>query len=85
MGTVRSVHLEDLSDIALEYLFVDGIYESLRRHGVKEAVLAAWGVDTDGRKHLLHLAVGNKESEDWGVEFFRHMVARGLRTDVGHL
>lgn len=69
----------DLSGIALEYLFVDGIYESLRRHGAKEAVLVAWGVDTEGRKHLLHLAVGNKESEACWVEFFRHMVARGLR------
>jgi len=70
----------DLSGIALEYLFVDGIYESLRRHGAKEAVLVAWGVDTDGRKHLLHLAVGNKESEACWVEFFRHMVTWGLRT-----
>ena len=69
----------DLSDIAVEYLFVDGIYESLRRYGAKEAVLVAWGIDTEGRKHLLHLAVGNKESEDCWIEFFRHMVARGLR------
>ena len=69
----------DLSGITVEYLFCDGIYESLRRHGAKEAVLVAWGVDTDGRKHLLHLAVGNKESEACWVEFFRHMVARGLR------
>jgi putative transposase len=69
----------DLSGITVEYLFVDGIYESLRRHGAKEAVLVAWAVDTEGRKHLLHLAVGNKESEACWVEFFRHMVARGLR------
>ena len=69
----------DLSDIAVEYLFVDAIFESLRRYGAKEAVLVAWGVDSDGRKHLLHLAVGNKESEDCWVEFFRHMVNRGLR------
>ena len=69
----------DLSGIAVEYLFVDGIYESLRRHGVKEAILVAWGVDSDGRKHLLHLAVGNKESEACWTEFFRHMISRGLR------
>ncbi|HZD22718.1 MAG TPA: transposase [Acidimicrobiia bacterium] len=49
------------------------------RYGAKEAVLVAWGVDTDGRKHLLHLAVGNKESEDAWTGFFRHMVNRGLR------
>ena len=69
----------DLSSISVEYLFCDAIYESLRRWGAKEAVLVAWCVDTDGRKHLLHLTVGNKESEDCWVEFFRHMVARGLR------
>lgn len=69
----------DLSDVAVEYLFCDGIYESLRRFGAKEAVLVAWGVDSDGRKHLLHLAVGNKESEACWVEFFRHMISRGLR------
>lgn len=68
----------DLSDIDVEYLFVDAIFESLRRWGAKEAVLAAWGVDGDGRKHLLHLAVGNKESETCWVEFLRHMVNRGL-------
>jgi len=69
----------DLSGVPVEYLLCDGIYESLRRHGAKEAVLVAWGVDTEGRKHLLHLAVGNKESEACWVEFFRHMVTRGLR------
>jgi transposase-like protein len=69
----------DLSDIEVEYLFVDGIYESLRRHGAKEAVLVGWGIGSDGRKHLLHLGVGNRESEaDW-TEFFHHMIRRGLR------
>jgi putative transposase len=28
----------DLSDISVEYLFVDAVFESLRRHGTKEAV-----------------------------------------------
>lgn len=69
----------DLSEIDVEYLFVDAIFESLRRWGAKEAVLVAWGVDTNGHKHLLHLAVGNKESEACWVEFLRHMVTRGLR------
>jgi hypothetical protein len=37
------------------------VFESLRRHGAKEAVLVGWCIASDGRKHLLHLAVGNKE------------------------
>ena len=69
----------DLSGIEVQYMFADAIFESLRRYGAKEGVLAAWCVTTDGRKVLLHLAVGNKESEGCWMEFFRHMTARGLR------
>jgi putative transposase len=69
----------DLSDVDVEYLFCDAIFESLRRQGAKEALLVAWCIDAEGRKHLLHLAVGNKESEAAWTEFFRHMVQRGLR------
>ena len=35
--------------------------------------------DSEGRKHLLHLAVGNKESEAAWTTFFRDMVRRGMR------
>jgi len=69
----------DLSGIEVAYLFADAIFESLRRYGAKEGVLAAWCITTEGRKVLLHLAVGNKESEACWTEFFRHMIARGLR------
>jgi putative transposase len=69
----------DLSEIEVEYLFLDAVYESLRRYGAKEGVLAAWCITTEGRKVLLHLAVGNKESEACWVEFLRNMVSRGLR------
>ena len=64
----------DLSEIAVEYLFVDAVFEALRRHGAKEALLVAWCIDSDGRKQLLHLAVGNKESEACWAEFFRSML-----------
>jgi putative transposase len=69
----------DLSEIEVEYLFLDAVYESLRRYGAKEGVLAAWCITTEGRKVLLHLAVGNKESEACWTEFLRNMVSRGLR------
>ena len=55
------------------------MFEALRRHGAKEALLVAWCIDSDGRKQLLHLAVGNKESEACWTEFFRTMLERGLR------
>jgi len=73
---------QDLSGIELQYLFLDAVYESLRRYGAKEGVLAAWGTSADGRKQLLHLAVGNKESEACWTEFLRNMVGRGLRAPI---
>ncbi len=69
----------DLSTIEVEYLFCDAIFESLRRQGAKEALLVAWCIDSEGRKHLLHLAVGNKESEAAWTSFFRNMIQRGMR------
>ena len=69
-----------LSQIEVEYLFVDAVYESLRRYGAKEGILCAWCITTEGRKVLLHLGVGNKESEACWREFFRDMIGRGLRT-----
>lgn len=70
----------DLSEIDVSYLFVDRIYESLRCYGAKEGILCAWCITCDGRKVLLHLAVGNKESEACWTEFLRDMVGRGLKT-----
>lgn len=69
----------DLSDFAVEYLFLDAVYESLRRVGnVKEALLCAWAICRDGRKVLLHLGLGNKESSSAWREFIRDLQRRGL-------
>jgi putative transposase len=69
----------DLSGFVVEYLFVDAVYESLRRQGnIKEALLCAWGICRDGRKVLLHLGLGNKESTSAWREFVRDMQRRGL-------
>ena len=73
----------DLSEIEVEYLFLDAVYESLRREGgVKEGVLCAWAICSDGSKVMIHVALGNKERyEDW-LNFLRDLVRRGLRTPV---
>jgi transposase-like protein len=69
-----------LSELDVVYLFVDGVYESLRkRTGMKEAILCAWGILSDGRKILISLAQGNKESYNTWRDFFRDMIKRGLR------
>jgi transposase-like protein len=70
----------DLSVFEVEYVFLDAVYESLRElAGLKEAVLVAWGICRDGRKVLLHMGLGNKESLDAWREFIRDMASRGLR------
>jgi putative transposase len=69
----------DLSGIDVQYMFLDSVYESLRRYGAKEGILAAWCITSEGRK-VLHLAVGNKESAACWTEFLRDMISRGLPT-----
>jgi transposase-like protein len=71
--------VRDLAEVEVEYLFCDAIFESLRRQGAKEALLVAWCIDSQGRKHLLHLAVGNKESEACWTGFFRNLIERNMR------
>jgi putative transposase len=69
----------DLSAFQVEYVFMDGLYEGMRLHKSRqEAILVAWGVCRDGRKVLLHLALGNKESETACTAFVRDMIRRGL-------
>jgi transposase-like protein len=73
----------DLSGFEVEYLFLDAVYESLRQQGGgKEGVMCAWAICADGRKAMLHLALGNKESYLNWLEFLRDMVSRGLQTPV---
>jgi putative transposase len=68
-----------LGEVPLLALFLDGVYEPLRRDGVqREAVLVAWAITLEGRKVLLSLALGNRESHEAWRDFLRDLVARGL-------
>ncbi|NQU68382.1 MAG: IS256 family transposase [Candidatus Marinimicrobia bacterium] len=69
----------DLSSYDIVYLFVDGVYESIRRYTNNQTILCAWAICSDGRKVLLHIEAAQSESEDsWSV-FFEGMINRGLR------
>jgi transposase-like protein len=68
----------DLSEFEIVYLFVDGIAERLHLGQPREAVLAAWGILSDGKKALLHLAPGTKEDTASCREFFQDLRRRGL-------
>jgi len=69
----------DLSVYEVEYLVIDAVYETIRRYvSGNEAILVAFGICRDGRKVLLHMELGNKESYDFCRGFLRNMVQRGL-------
>src|SRR5205823_11344399 len=69
-----------LDEHDLVYLFLDAVYLKLRPDDTPaEGVLVAWGVTLEGRKLLLGLQLGSRESyEDW-LDFGRDLLARGAR------
>src|SRR6266545_3286229 len=69
----------DLSEIELEYLFIDGSHFRMHPGTEAEPVLVAWGIDVTGKPHLLHLEPGATESTDAWAGFLRGMLKRGLR------
>jgi putative transposase len=64
------------------YLFVDGIAERLHLGQPREAVLAAWGITSQGNKVLLGLLPGTKEDTVSCKEFLRDLKSRGVRDPV---
>lgn len=69
----------DLSGFDLIYLFMDGLAERLHPSCGREAVLCSWGIDSDGKKHLIHLSPGTKEDTESVTAFIQDMKRRGLR------
>jgi putative transposase len=69
----------DLRRAPVAYLFIDTVYEPLRRWGQKTGVLCGWAICEDGRKVLLSLSTANSESFESCREVVRDLVKRGLR------
>lgn len=73
----------ELADFPVLYVFLDALYEALRRQGrTREGLLCAWGICEDGRKVLLHLSIGNSESYESWRDFLRDLVKRHLPTPL---
>ena len=66
----------------MAYLFIDTVYEPLRRWGQKTGVLCVWAICEDGRKVLLSLSTTNSESYESCLEVLRGLAKRGLQTPV---
>ena len=59
---------------------MDAIYLKLHPDDTPaEGVLVCWGVTLEGRKVLLGLALGSRESYEAWLVFGRDMISRGLR------
>ena len=72
-----------LSGYDVLYLFVDGMYVKLHAdRDEKQPVLIAYGILWDGRKVLLHVGVGDRESYEACLGFLRDMTERGLRAPL---
>ena len=63
------------------YVWIDATYIKVRQGGriISVAVIIAVGVNTDGRREVLGLAVGPSEAEPFWTAFLRSLTARGLR------
>ena len=69
----------DLSGYDVAYLFVDAVYEPLRRHGTRSGVMCCWAICSNGSRVLLDLTLANSESKVSAIEFFQGMIRRGLQ------
>jgi putative transposase len=63
------------------YIWIDATYLKVRQNGriVSVAVIIAVGVNTDGRREVLGMAIGASEAETFWTEFLRQLARRGLR------
>lgn len=68
----------DLSKLNIVYLWADGIYLKAGIADEKLCLLVLIGADITGRKHLLALEEGYRESKDSWLEALRDLKARGL-------
>jgi len=63
------------------YVWLDATYVKVRQNGriISVAVIIAVGVNSDGRREVLGMAVGASEAETFWTDFLRSLARRGLR------
>lgn len=68
----------DLSEVELDYLFVDASHFKMHDGASSEPVLVAYGITTEGNPVFVHLDGVSAESTDACVQFLESIIARGL-------
>jgi transposase-like protein len=72
----------DLSQVDYVYLWADGIHVNIRLEEHKLCLLVMIGVRADGRKELVALADGYRESTESWADLLRDCARRGMRAPV---
>ena len=78
----RAFHDRSLAGVDYVYLWVDGIHLKVRLEQDKLCLLVMLGVRADGRKELVALTDGYRESADSWADLLRDCRRRGMRAPV---
>ena len=78
----RAFAARDLSGVDYVYLWADGIHVNIRLEEHKLCLLVLIGVRADGRKELVALADGYRESVESWADLLRDAARRGMRAPV---
>ncbi len=81
-GEQRTFAARDLSAVDYVYLWADGIHVNIRLEEHKLCLLVLIGVRADGRKELIALADGYRESAESWADLLRDCARRGMRAPV---
>jgi len=72
----------DLSQVDYVYLWADGVHFNIRLEEDRLCCLVLVGVRADGRKELIAVGDGYRESEESWAEVLRDLKRRGMRAPV---
>jgi transposase-like protein len=78
----RAFAARDLSGVDYVYLWADGVHVNIRLEEHKLCLLVMIGVRADGRKELIALADGYRESTESWADLLRDCKRRGMRAPV---
>src|SRR2546421_1029628 len=78
----RTFAARDLSGVDYVYLWADGIHVNIRLEEHKLCLLVMIGVRADGRKELIALADGYRESTESWADLLRDCARRGMRAPM---
>ncbi|PWJ54305.1 Transposase, Mutator family, partial [Quadrisphaera granulorum] len=78
----EAFNARDLSGVDYVYVWADGIHLNVRLDAERLCLLVLIGVRADGRKELITLAAGHRESAGSWADLLRDAKRRGMRAPV---